>query len=236
MERAHACPCHFPQARHHKNSLLSPTFACLRQKRNEICSVILQRCRGLDREGAPNKGLILALGRWRTMHTFPTSWLGAVLICAAVWNSHYATAESNTISPSPPLSNRSSYSQARIVPGLDTTKKHIETSLTPPRQPMKNIPVRHTTHQPRPFHPRPLAPRLDENWGRRQFIGPRQASTAAVPIQTPGATPDKRPSFPPIFSLSTDNQPVSTRNAMPYQRYDYERMNDTSRVVLRGGN
>lgn len=170
------------------------------------------------------------------MHTFPTSWLGTVLICAAAWDPFYATAESNTIFASPPLSNWSSYSQARIVPRLDMTKEHIRTSRTPSRQPLRNIPARHTTHQPRSFHPRPLVPRLDENWGRRQFIGPRQPSTATVPIQTPGATLGKRPSFPPLFTLSPDNQPVSTRNAMPYQRYDYERMNDTSRIVLRGGN
>ncbi len=170
------------------------------------------------------------------MHTFPTSWLGTALICAAVLNPPYATAESNTIIANPRLSNRSSYSQARIVPGLDTTKEHIGTSRTPSRQPLRNIPARHITHQPRPFHPQPLVPRLDEHWGRRQFIGPRQASTATVPIQTPGATLGKRPSFAPIFPLSPDNQPVSTGNAMPYQRYDYERMNDTSRVVLRGGN
>ena len=172
------------------------------------------------------------------MHTFPTSWLGTVLVCAAVWVPLYATAESHTIPSSPPLSNRASYSQMRIIPRLDTTREHSRTSLTPSRQPLRNIPTRHTTHQAWSFHPWPLAPRLDENWGHRprQFIGPRQASSATVPIQTPGATLGRKPSFAPIFPLSPDNQPVSIMSAMPHQGYAYERMNDTSRVVLHGGN
>lgn len=171
------------------------------------------------------------------MHTLLTSWLGIVLICAAVWGPLSATAESHTIPSSPPLSNRSSYSQARIIPSLETTKEHIRTSHAPLHRPMKNIPARHTMNKPQSFHPRPFAPRLDENWGSRlrQFIGPTQASRATVPIQTPRATLGRKPSFAP-FPLSPDNQPVSIMSAMPQQGYAYERMNDTSRVVLRGGN
>lgn len=177
-------------------------------------------------------------GGERTMHTFPTSWLGTVLVCAAAWGPLCATAESHTISSVSPPSNRSSYSQAQIIPRLDATKEHLRTSLRPSCQPLRNIPARHTTHQPRSFHPWPLAPRLDENWGHRprHFIGPRQASTATVPIQTPGATLGRKPSFAPIFPLSPDNQPVSIMSSMPHQGYAYERMNDTSRIVLRGGN
>ena len=172
------------------------------------------------------------------MHTFPTSWLGTVLVCAAVLGPLYATAESHTIPSSPPLSNRASYSQMRIIPRLDTTREHSRTSLTPPRQPMKNIPARYTANQPRSFPRWPLAPRLDENWGHqlRQFIGPRQGSTATAPIQNSGATLGWKPSPAPIFPRPPDDQPVFIMRAMPDQGYAYERMNDTSRVVLRGGN
>jgi len=46
----------------------------------------------------------------------------------------------------------------------------------------------------------------------------------------------RKPFLAPIFPLSPDNQPVSIMSAMPHQGYAYERMNDTSRIVLRGGN
>jgi len=128
---------------------------------------------------------------------------------------------------------------ARISGGpLTTTNRHTRTAPVAPRQRMQTARARYLTVRPQTFHPRPLAPILDERWELKAhlFIGPIQDATIASPSQTPGVTFAGEPFFEPVFPISPDRQPNSTMSTMPYPEKEYERMNGASHLVLHGGN
>lgn len=176
------------------------------------------------------------------MRTCSTSWLHAVLVCATVLDPldaigtawRFLPSESPSMSQPPQSSLRLPQTSGGA---LTPTNRHTRTTPAAPRQRMKIALARYTTVQPPTFHPRSLAPGLDEHWKLRTlFIGPRQASTVATPSQTPGASLAGVSSFSPVFSPSLNHQPLSTIRQMPYEGNEYGRMNDASHLVLHGGN
>ena len=89
------------------------------------------------------------------MHTFPASWLGTVLVCAAAWSPLCATAESHTISSSPPFARTWSCASGRA---------HSSTRIQPRARPFAldilsngNQLIHSTTRSPRRTRPLPLS-------------------------------------------------------------------------------
>lgn len=162
-----------------------------------------------------------------------------VLVCAAAWDPLCATAESHTISSISPPSNRSSYSQAQVAQAQhDKRTPPNITSAVPPTVEEHSHAPHHTPSMVFPSIAARAKTQMRIRGHRpRHFIGP-QVKPPPQPyrFRTSGATLGRKPFLAPIFPLSASSPPVSIMSAMPHQGYAYERMNDTSRIVLRGGN
>lgn len=176
------------------------------------------------------------------MRTCSALWLHAVLVCARVSDPFDAFGTASSFQTSE-LSSISQPYDGPLLPAphssgpLTTINRHVQMIPATTRRRIKMALARYATVQPQTFHPRPLAPVLDEHLELRPlFISPRQAITAPWPSRTPGATFAEVSPFTPIFPRPPDDQPSFTISGMPYQGNEYERMNDASRLVLRGGN
>lgn len=176
------------------------------------------------------------------MRTLSMPWLHALLLVSAVFDQPCALETPSSLHGSEmPLLGHLSPRQLRLprLPSdLIASTALTHTTRAVPRQSIVGVPARYATNSPRTFSRHRLTPTMDGYWELkpRPFIGPRQAFTPALPLQTPDASLSSVPSLTPIFSLSRNSQTLSTMNPMPYQEHEYERMDNASHVILHGGN